>query len=269
MPKTVISAKRSTLTRYLKQIWQYKSLIVTLARRDLKIKYAQTALGLAWTVVQPLVAVIIYTLFFSTLLKFDTKYPYSLFVLSGVLLWGLFNYVFSQGSTSLNANQDIIRKLCFPKIILPFSKVLVAMVEFAVIFILFILLLIYHQQSIPLRIFVIVIPVLTTVFFALGLSLFLSAATVKNRDLNHIIPFFVYFGIWLTPVFYPVSIIPEKYAHIMYLNPMVSAIQMFRWCFFGESLHYYAIGGLLLAFLVFLGGFLYFRFNEDEIIDLL
>ena len=245
MPKTIISAEPDSLGVYLKKIWQHRSLIVTLAKRDLKIKYAQTILGLAWTVVQPLVAVAVYTLFFSALLNFETEYPYILFVLSGVLLWGLFNYIFIQGSNSLLSNQDLIQKLYFPKMILPLSKVLVAFTEFAVISILFIaLMLVLQTGHMSLRLLWIPLVLFLIVLFSLGIALALGAATIKNRDLNHIIPFLINFGIWLTPVFYPVNILPEKYIHFLYLNPMAALIQIFRWCVFDENFHYFGfIGG--------------------------
>ena len=133
MPKTLISAEPDTLDVYLKKVWQHRALILTLAKRDLKVKYAQTVLGLAWTFIQPLVAVITYTLFFAYIMNFETEYPYILFVLSGILLWGLFNYIFAQGSTSVLSNQDLIQKLYFPKLILPLSKILVGLTELCVI----------------------------------------------------------------------------------------------------------------------------------------
>ncbi len=267
MTKTIISAEPDSLTVYLNKIWQHKSLIVTLAKRDLKIKYAQTALGLAWTVVQPLFAVIVYTLFFSVLMDFETEYPYLLFVLSGILLWGLFNYIFSQGSTSLTQNQDLIRKLYFPKIILPLSKALVGLAEFAIISLLFLAVIIYYGISPNWKLLFIPAIILVLCLFSTGLSFMLSAATIKNRDLNHIIPFLVNFGIWFTPVFYPISIIPEQYKNLLYLNPMASIIQLFRVCVFGEAFNPFMLLGIVIGFLIFIVGFFYFKKIEDHIVD--
>ncbi|MCB9225580.1 MAG: ABC transporter permease [Chitinophagales bacterium] len=269
MSKIVISAEPDDLKTYLQKIWNHKSLIITLAKRDLKVKYAQTVLGLAWTVVQPITSVIVYTLFFSVLLNFETPYPYVLFVLSGVLLWGLFNYIFSQGSTSLMQNQDLIRKMYFPKMILPFSKVLVAFVEFGVIFIIFLLMLLIFSVPISWKIILIPIPIFILTLFSIGTALILSAATIKNRDLNHIIPFLIYFGIWLTPVFYPVTVIPQQYADWLYINPMAAVIQLFRWCVFDEPINKFILIGIALSFIIFGVGFFYFKKVEDKIIDLL
>ena len=114
LPTRIISSEQDSLADYFKKVVQHRALILTLAKRDLKVKYAQTYLGLAWTIVQPLTAVVVFSLFFSVLLEVKNDYPYVLFVLSGVLIWNLFNYIFSQGSTSLSNNQDLIRKLYFP-----------------------------------------------------------------------------------------------------------------------------------------------------------
>lgn len=269
MPKTIISAEPDTLGVYLNKVWQHHALIVTLAKRDLKIKYAQTILGLAWTFIQPLVAVITYTLFFAYLMDFKTEYPYILFVLSGILLWGLFNYIFAQGSTSLTQNQELIRKLYFPKIILPLSKALVGFVEFVIIAVLFIILMFVFKSTPTWRIIFIPFLLIALSAFALGMAFILSAATVRNRDLNHIIPFLVNFGIWFTPVFYPVTLIPQQFAHLLYINPMASIIQLFRVCVFSEAYMPAMFLGIAVSFLIFIIGFCYFKNVEDSIVDYL
>jgi len=269
MTKTIISSESDSLRVYLKKIWQHRSLILTLAKRDLKIKYAQTALGLAWTVLQPLVAVTIYTVFFSELMNFQTSEPYILFVLSGVLLWSLFNYIFAHGSSSLTQNQDLIKKLAFPKIILPLSKVMLSLVEFSITLILLIALMAYFR--VPLKWTMLWTPIilLPLILMSLGLALSLSAATIKKRDLFHIVPFLINFGIWLTPVFYPVSLIPAKYASLLYLNPIASILQLFRWSLFGGALNPLVLIGLSLSFLIFIFGFFHFKSKEDKIIDVI
>ncbi|MGE3823396.1 MAG: ABC transporter permease [Bacteroidia bacterium] len=246
---------------------QHRALILTLAKRDLKVKYAQTYLGLAWTIIQPITAVIVFSLFFSVLLEFKNDYPYVLFVLSGVLIWNLFNYIFSQGSTSLANNQDLIRKLYFPKIILPLSKVLVALVEFGITLVLFIGLLFFFK--IEIKWFVIISPfiILNVVLFSTGMALILCAATIKNRDLNHIIPFLVNFGIWFTPVFYPVTLVPEKWSGLVFLNPMAACIQQFRYVILPETYNPMSFLGIPVCFIFFIIGFFYFKKMEDTIVD--
>jgi lipopolysaccharide transport system permease protein len=264
-----ISSEPDSLKDYLRKIWQSKSLVLILAKRDLKIKYAQSTLGIAWTLLQPLIAVVIYTLFFSGLMNFKTSSPYILFVLSGILFWNFFNYIFSQGSSSLTQNQELIKKLAFPKILLPFTKVVLGLVEFAITLVIFILLTFYFKVEPRITMLLAPLALIPIILFALGLALILSAVTIKKRDLFHLVPFLVNFGIWLTPVFYPISMIPEKYVNLIYINPAASVIQFFRWCIFGDSLNPYILIGLLLSFLTFIVGFIFFKKNEDKIIDVL
>jgi lipopolysaccharide transport system permease protein len=265
----VITSEPDTLKEYLAKIWQNRSLIFTLAKRDLKIKYAQTSLGLAWTILQPLSAVAVFTVFFSIILDLETSYPYVLFVLSGVLLWNLFNYIFSQGSSSLTQNSDLIKKMAFPKIILPISKVLLALVEFAVTLALFLVLLILFKIPVGVEVLIFPVTLIPVIALSLGMAFILSAATIKNRDLFHVIPFLVNFGIWLTPVFYPVSLIPEQYSDYLYINPMAASIQLFRWSFFGEPLSMLVFLGISICFATFIIGFFYFKKVEDKIIDII
>ena len=152
----VYSSKPDSIIEYVKKIYQNRSLIYTFAKRDLKIKFAQTYLGLAWAIIQPLTAVIIFTVFFSFIMNFKIEYPYVLFVLSGVLVWGIFNYIFSQSSTSLFQSQDLIKKMSFPKIILPISKVILALVEFLITLVL-LLLVVVRFHWLQIHIFVLLL----------------------------------------------------------------------------------------------------------------
>ncbi len=268
LPTRIISSEQDSLADYFKKVVQHRALILTLAKRDLKVKYAQTYLGLAWTIVQPLTAVVVFSLFFSVLLEVKNDYPYVLFVLSGVLIWNLFNYIFSQGSTSLTNNQDLIRKLYFPKIILPLSKVLVALVEFGVTLVLLVGLLIFFQINIGWQIIFSPLIIAITIVFSTAVTLILSAATIKNRDLNHIIPFLINFGIWFTPVFYPVSIIPEKFSTLIYLNPMAGFIELFRWSIgLQQVFNPYYLMSVLVSFILLLISLVYFVKTEDSIAD--
>ena len=263
----VITSRPEKFRSYLKKVWHYRSMAWVLAKRDIKIKYAQSLVGIGWVVLQPLVAVAVYTIFFSRLLNLDTAYPYVLFVVSGVIFWSLFNYIFSQGSNALLQNQDLIRKLYFPRVLLPFSKVLVAITEFVIVFGLFLGLLVFYGIPPSLKWLVLIPVFLGIASFGLGLALLLSAATIRNRDLHHFVPFLIYFGIWLTPVFYPVTIIPSAYAKWLYVNPMASYIQWFRWGFFSEPIHTFSWTGILLGLIVFFAGIFVFKAQEAKIAD--
>jgi lipopolysaccharide transport system permease protein len=269
LSSVIYSSQSDSISEYARKIYEHRSLIYTFAKRDLKIKFAQTYLGLAWAIIQPLTAVLIFTVFFSLIINFKTEYPYVLFVLSGMLIWGIFNYIFSQSSTSLSQSQDLIKKMSFPKIILPISKIILALVEFVLTLMLLIVLLIVFQMDFRWTMLLLPIIILPIVFFSLGLALFLSSIALKNRDLFHIVPFLVNFGIWFTPVFYPISIIPTEFKNLIYINPVAASIQLFRWSFFGENFSNYIFIGIVVSFIVFIIGFISFKNSEDKIIDLL
>ena len=265
--KTVITAENDTLSEYLSKVWKHRAFVVVLAKRDLKVKYAQTMLGVAWTVVQPLVAMTVFTLFFSLLLDVKTDYPYVLFVLSGVVCWNLFNYIFSHASSSLLNNQDLIKKVSFPKIVLPVSKMLVASVELGISLVPLFILLLWFKIPLGLNILWFPLILLAIMVFSLGVSLILAASTIRYRDLHHLIPFLVNFGIWFTPVFYPVSLIPDQYKDYLYINPMASFIGLFRWSLFADSVAPMAFLGLLTAIIFLIFGVIYFKRVEDQITD--
>ena len=267
--RKIISAEPDSFAVYLRKIWQYRSLIGTFAKRDLQIKYAQTLLGLGWTILQPAVAILVYTVFFTFIVKIPTgETHYVLFVLSGLTLWTLFSYIFSQGSYSLLNSQDIIRKMAFPKIILPFSKVLVGLTEFGVSFVLLTVAWAIWSRHLDWRVVLLPLPVLGVILFSLSLTLLLLAFSLKRRDLLHVGPFFVYFGIWFTPVFYPVSLIPEKYEEFIYLNPMAGMIDFFRWTIgIGHSFSPLFLVGFFVILILFLVSVYLFKNKEDDIVD--
>lgn len=265
----IYSSKPDSVKDYLKKIYEHRSLILTFAKRDLKIKFAQTTLGITWAILQPLTAVFIFTVFFSLIVHFQTSYPYVLFVMSGVLIWCVFNYVFSQASSSLYQSQDLIKKMSFPKIILPLSKVLLALVEFIITFILILILMLFFQIEFRWTMFLLPIIILPVLFFSFGIALMLSSFALKNRDLFHVIPFLINFGIWFTPVFYPISILPSEYKNLIYINPIAVSIQLFRWCFLGDAFNLNSVIGGIISIIVLIIGFYFFKKSEDKIIDLL
>lgn len=269
MYKIVITAKPDTISEYFRKMIDNGSLVAAFAWRDLKIKYAQTLIGLGWTIVQPLTALIVYTLFFNYLLHFETENsPYVLFVFSGLSCWTLFNYIFIQGSTSLVQNRELIKKIIFPKMLLPLSKVIVAMVEFLIAFLLLCLLMLYYGVLPSWRLALVVFPVVGIVLTGLSMALLMCAATATYRDLHHLVPFLVNFGIWLTPVFYPVSLVPASYVPLLYLNPITGYLDIFRWCMGIQSslpLHY--IVSIFVTLVVFVVSTVLFIKKEDHFTD--
>ena len=268
--KTLISSEKDSLKVYLQKIWLHKSLILTLAKRDLKVKYAQTSLGLLWTAIQPLTGLLIFTLFFNKVMQIDDipESGYAVFAFTGMTSWYFFSYLVYQSSTSLLQNQELMKKIYFPKLILPISKVLVGLVDFGISMILLVLIMMFNGILPSWHLVFLPFFILLNILVGLSVSIWLSALTVKKRDLQHIVPYLMNFGIWLTPVFFPATLIPEKYRSLLYLNPMAGIVEGFRWCIweYGEFDIYYIIG-IFLSILLSISGIWYFRKVEDQIVD--
>lgn len=267
--ETIITAEQDSLAIYIKKIWNYRTLILVFAKRDLKVKYAQTILGLGWTIVQPLTGLFIFTFFFGLILKWNANgLPYSLYVLTGLLSWNYFNYIVFQGTSSVQDSAGIIKKIYFPKAVLPLSKVLVALVELFITFLLLIPLLIWYQQ--PLSWHIIFIPVVLFFNTLMGLAVVFITASLsyKIRDLMHLIPFVMYFGVWITPVFFTKDILPQQLNFVWYLNPMASIVEGWRWCLFTNwQYDIYFIPALMGSIILFIIGFYLFSKAENNFSD--
>ena len=241
----------------------------TFARRDLKVQYAQTFLGILWSVIQPLTGLLIFTFFFKNIFGLDTgKMPYHLFVFTGMLCWFYFVYIVSHAGNALQNNRDLISKVYFPRMVLPLSKVMVGGAEFLISLVLLFIMMALQKYAPSIRILLLpIIPVLI-VICALSIALWLSALTIRFRDFHHIIPYLVNFSIWLTPVFYPKEILPDQYEKLVYFNPMAGIIDLCRWLILSDvapdaKYAWSAIPVLLL----FVGGLMYFKKVEGDLVD--
>ena len=221
----------------LKELWHYRELIYFLTWRDIKVRYKQAVLGIAWAVLQPVLTTAIMTVVFGMLLKVESDgLPYPVFALSALLPWHLFQLSLQKSSISLVGNANLLTKVYFPRVIIPFSSVLAALVDFVIsLILLFIAMAIYR---LPLTWNVLwVIPLTTlTVLAALAVGLWLSALNVQYRDVQQMVPFLIQIWMYATPIVYPITTIPEgTFRYIYSLNPMVGVVQGFRWAFFGGS----------------------------------
>jgi len=268
--KKIITSDKPGIWASLKRVIAYKRLIYTFAQRDLKIQYAQTLLGILWAVLRPLIGLLIYTLFFSYLLNVNTgTIPYPLFAFSGMVCWYFFSFLVSNSGTALRESQYMIKKIYFPKLILPFSKVLVGLIEFSIAFA--ILLCLMAAWGVFPGIMIILLPLVVVLNIVAGLSIgiWLSALTIRYRDFHHVIPYLVNFGIFLTPIFYPATLIPEKYYYIVYLNPMAGVVESMRWLLFsGSAPSVNFLWGFIPVFLLFFSGIYYFTKIENKIADI-
>ncbi len=264
-----ISSEPDSFADYFKKIWKYKSLIWVFAKRDLKVKYAQTVLGLGWSVLQPLTALIIYSFFFGYILNWQTDaLPYPIYVLSGLMGWNFFSYIIYQGSSSIQDASNTIKKIYFPKSILPFSKVLIAMVELILSLLLLIPLLVYYKIGISWHIVFFPVAVLFNSVCGLLPVFWIARFAYKKRDLFHLLPYLVTFGIWFTPVFFTYRILPQRLSFLMTFNPMANVVDLWRWILFsyGEFKLVWIINFVLVFALCIIGMYFYNK-KESEFSD--
>lgn len=264
-----MTAEPDGFTEYFQKIWKYRSLIWVFAKRDLKVKYAQTAIGLGWTLLQPLTALIIFTFFFGFLLNWQTEgMAYPVYVLSGLLGWNFFSYTVSAGTVGIQESAHLIKKIYFPKSIIPLSKMLLGLVELGVSLLLLILLLFYFGQSISWKVIFLPIVLLYNVMCALCLVFWISALAYKKRDLFHLIPFLLYFGIWFSPVFFSSDILPPQYVFALDINPMANVVQAWRWSLFdfGEFKWIWGVNFLIVLILLLTGMYVYNK-RERSVAD--
>lgn len=271
MAEYVIKPKRP-IGLHLKEIWQFRELFLALTVRDMKVRYKQTAIGVLWAVFQPFILMVVFTIFFGRIAQISTNgVPYPIFVYSGLLFWNYFSNALSAASGSMVANQAIIQKIYFPRIILPTASVVVFLLDFFFSSIIFAGLLIYYHVTPSITgLFLLVPMLLITTLTLLGIGLFFSAVNVKYRDVRYVLPFFIQLLLFVTPVIYPATILGE-YKWLLYLNPMSGVIDVFRstflslgsisWPLFGSS--------ILVSTIFFLIGLAYFQKTERYFADLI
>ena len=269
MKHTVITPEPDGVVEYFRKIWRYRSLIWVFGVRDLKVKYAQTWLGLGWSILQPLTALAVFTFFFGYLLKMKAgQLPYVIYILSGVIGWNFFAYIVNAGTQSVQESSNLIKKIYFPKSILPLSKVLVAAVELGISFLLLIPLILYYGQPISWKIIFFPFIVLFNTFCGLTLVFWITAFAYKKRDLYHLIPYVVYFGIWVTPVFFTREFLPNSVRSIMMFNPMANVVELWRWSLFSYSeFSFLYILNVIVVLILCLSGMYFFNRREIEFSD--
>lgn len=233
---TVIRPKKIVSLRDIRELWAYRELFYFFTWRDLKIRYKQTFIGAGWALFQPLITMVVFTIFFGELAKLPSdNVPYPIFVYVGLLFWQFFAGALTDTSTSLITNQSIITKVYFPRLILPISSVITKFVDFLIASIILVGLMLYYGYT-PQLGGILIIPLLLIITFmaATGTGLLLAAINVKYRDVRYALPFFIQLLIFVTPVIYPASI-AGKYSWILALNPMMGVIQNARGALLGTQ----------------------------------
>jgi lipopolysaccharide transport system permease protein len=259
----------------LVELWRYRELLWFLAVRDIKLRYKQTALGVAWAVLQPLCTTGVFSIFFGVLAKVPSDdLPYPLFALTALLPWQLFSYALTQSSNSLVAEQRVITKVYFPRLVVPLASVLSGLVDFVVTFVLVLGLMAWYWwkgQPVTLTWAVLAVPlfVLFALAAALAVGLWLSALNVLYRDVRYTIPFLTQLWLFATPVAYPSSLVPAEWRPLYGLNPMAGVVESFRWALLGSGIVDWPMLGVSagVVFVMLVGGLFYFRRLERTFAD--
>jgi lipopolysaccharide transport system permease protein len=259
---------------YWSDLWAYRELFAILAWRDLAVRYKQTVIGVAWAVIRPALTVLIFTIVFGRLAKLPSEgqAPYPLMVFAGMMPWTLFSSILSDGSNSLVGNANLIGKVYFPRLIVPSASIVVALADFAVTLVLFILMMAWFRFVPDWRILLLPVFVVLAVLASLGPALLLTALNVKYRDFRYLIPFVLQFGLYVSPVGFATKVIPPQWRLLYSLNPVVGVIDGFRWCLLaGQApLDWTQFAASLAVTALFLwSGIAYFRRTERTFADLL
>lgn len=253
-----------------KELWAYRELLYFLVWRDIKVRYKQTALGAAWAVIQPLFMMAVFSLFFGRLGNMPSDgIPYPIFVYCALLPWQLFAQALAESSSSLVANERLITKVYFPRLVIPIAAVLGGLADFAIAFSILIGLIIYYGIVPSVAILALPLFILLAVATALAAGLWLSALNVKYRDVRYTLTFITQFWLFATPVAYSSSIVPEQWRPLYGLNPMAGVVEGFRWALLGKTEGPGLLLGVSASVVIIglIGGLFYFRRMEDSFAD--
>lgn len=289
MTETTITPKAPEEVAYLRpsrgwsalnlfDIWRYRELVYFLIWRDIKVRYKQTALGVLWAVLQPVLTMIVFNFFFGKVAKVPTGgIPYPIFSYTGLLPWGLFSKAISDAGRSLITNRSMITKVYFPRLVIPLSSVLSGLVDFGISFLVLIGIMLYYNFSpnstyhiyLTWRLLTLPFFILLALETALGVGLWLSALNVIYRDVNYILPFLTQFWLFATPVLYSATMFSEKWQFLISLNPMTGVVTGFRWALLGsgDAPGLYFGVSVVISLIVLVTGLFYFRRMECTFAD--
>jgi len=270
VPTLVIRPPRKWVPVDLKELWAYRELVTAFTLRDIKLRYKQTGLGIAWAVLQPLLTMVIFTVIFGGLAKIPSEgVPYPLFVLAALLPWMLFAEGLTRSTTSMITNAGIMTKVYFPRLIMPLSSIISPLVDFGVSFVILLAMMVYFGFMPSITIVFLPLFLLLALATSLGVGLWLSALNVRYRDFQYTIPFLIQIWMFASPVVYASSLVPEQLRVYYGLNPMAGVIEGFRWTLLGTG----APGPMVLVSagmvaLLLISGMFYFRRMEQYYADI-
>ena len=255
----------------LGELWAYRELLYFLIWRDVKVRYKQTLLGAAWAILQPVLTMLIFSIFFGRLARMPSDgIPYPIFAYTALVPWTLFAHGLSQGSNSLVGAASLLKKVYFPRLAMPLAAVLSGIVDFVLAFVVLVVLMVFYGQPLSVRMLSLPLFVLLTLITALGVALWLSALNVHYRDVRFAVTFLVQLWLFATPIAYPSSLLSEPWRTIYGLNPMVGVVEGFRWALLGVTIAPGPMLGVstLVALGMLVSGAYYFRRMEKTFADI-
>ena len=269
---TVIEPKTGWMPVNPSEVWRFRELLYFLAWRDVKVKYRQTVLGVIWAILQPVIAMLIFNTVFGRFARMPSDgAPYPIFVYIGLLPWNYFASVLGTSTTSLVAGTNLVTKIYFPRLIMPMSSAIAALIDLFIASAVLAILMVYYKVPISPGVLLVPVLILITMMNAVGFGIWFSALNVRYRDVQYAIPFLIQIWLFATPVIYPVSLLGEKYRFLLMLNPMGGVIEAFRPAILGHmpipwtSLAVSTVVGLI----VFVGGVYYFKRVERYFADVI
>jgi lipopolysaccharide transport system permease protein len=268
----VIRPRRHLFALDIKAIWEYRELLYFLIWRDLKVRYRQSVIGVGWVILQPLMTMVVFTAVFGKFVGVPSDgLPYPIFIFSALLPWNLFASALTRGSASVVDNTQLVSKVYFPRLILPLSGVLSPVADFAVAFGILIGMMVWFGTSPTWGILALPLLVLLAILTALAIDIWLSALNVRYRDVGHTVPFLVQIWMFISPVTYPVSLVPEKWRLLYSLNPMAGVIEGFRWALLGKQSPDFAVitASAVMMFTLLVTGIVYFKHTERTFADVI
>jgi lipopolysaccharide transport system permease protein len=271
MEKTIIDANSRSILPDFREIYKYRQLLFSLAWRDVRVKYAQTYIGFLWALINPIVNLAILGFVFGKIATVNTQgVPHLLFTAAGLVTWTYFSTLISQAGSSIVAAQAMIKKIYFPRLIIPASKAISGLIDFVIILICLVILMIYYE--VPPSSNVIFLPFFIVVIIVAGLGggILISALTSRYRDFSFIVPLLTRLGMFITPIGYSSSSVPEEWKYLYFLNPLAGVVEGFRWCLFDHTtLEPYMLYSISLVFILLAIGLLYFNKVDRVMADIL
>lgn len=255
----------------VRELWAYRDLLLQFVMRDIKVRYKQTVLGIAWAVIQPVMTMVVFSLIFGRLARMPTDgIPYPAFVYSALLPWLLFANSVTTSANSLVGSAHLITKIYFPRLIIPLSSAGVGLLDFAFAAIVLLAMMLFYSIAPTPQLFAVPVLLLAVLFTALGVGTWLSALTAAYRDFRYVVPFMMQIWMFATPVVYPAKLVPDQWQWVLWLNPMAGLIEAFRAAFLGTPFDWRGIGlSLAISVLVFAVGVAYFEKLERRVADIL